>query len=407
MQGPYERLTSGDTSNLLLINLILVVVLIVLSNAAMYFGAERHPDRAGRVPIRFFGLVAAVAGLYAVSPLAEFPFLYMRYIALLVMVLATFGAFVTYLRGRLRFRYGSPGRNYRIVLMATGVVAAVIALNMGFMKSNSRVPYTVYNQPGYTVQPRSRRPGSAGEARAALEGTKRGGATERSHNPQRLPRLRRDGSDSRGHTHPPAAFVLSPIIKTDVLGESDVGSGWVEVGPVSEVSAEEPSHFRVEFPLQQLYGREAIQKASWLREVDMSYKLDNAIWLSWKAPIKQQGRQGSNGDVIGKPERPAILDEKSEGFTESERKEILSQLNVLSNSCAHLGCPVRWFSEKQLYLCPCHGGLYDINGGWVGGPPPRGMYRYIDAEVRENGKLYVRHKFDIEPGLDKQQPYVV
>ena len=37
--------------------------------------------------------------------------------------------------------------------MAAGVVAAVIALNMGFMKSNSRVPYTVYNQPGYTVQP--------------------------------------------------------------------------------------------------------------------------------------------------------------------------------------------------------------------------------------------------------------
>lgn len=151
--GSYERLTSGGTSNLLLINLILVVVLIVLSNAAMYFGAERHPDRAGRVPIRFFGLVAAVAGLYAVSPLAEFPFLYMRYIMLLVMVLATLGAFITYLRGRLRFTYGSPSRSYRIVLLATGVVAAVIALNMGLMKSNSRVPYAVYNQPAYTVEP--------------------------------------------------------------------------------------------------------------------------------------------------------------------------------------------------------------------------------------------------------------
>jgi cytochrome bd ubiquinol oxidase subunit I len=151
--GAYDRLVSGASSNLLLINLILVVVLIVLSNAAMYFGAERHPDRAGRVPIRFFGLVAAVAGLYAVSPLAEFPFLYMRYIALLIMVLATLGAYVTYLRGRLRFTYGSPGRSYRIVMMALGVVAAVIALNMGFMKSNSRVPYTVYNQPGYTVEP--------------------------------------------------------------------------------------------------------------------------------------------------------------------------------------------------------------------------------------------------------------
>jgi cytochrome bd-type quinol oxidase subunit 1 len=150
--GAYDRLVSGDTSNLLLINIILVVVLFVLSNAAMYFGAERHPDRAGRVPIRFFGLVAAVAGLYAISPLAEVPFLYMRYIMLTIMILATLGAFVTYLRGRLRFRYGSPGRSYRLVLIATGVVAAVIALNMGFMKSNSRVPYTVYNQPEFTVE---------------------------------------------------------------------------------------------------------------------------------------------------------------------------------------------------------------------------------------------------------------
>ena len=151
--GSYGRLTEGATSNLLTINLIFVVGLFVLSNVAMFLGAERHPDRAGRVPLRFFGLVAAVAGLYAVSPLADFPFLYMRYIMMLVMILATFAAFVTYLRGRARFRYGSPGRSYRATLLALGVLAAVLALNMGFMKSNSRVPFTVYNQPDYTVEP--------------------------------------------------------------------------------------------------------------------------------------------------------------------------------------------------------------------------------------------------------------
>jgi cytochrome bd ubiquinol oxidase subunit I len=150
--GAYERLTEGATSNLLYINLALVVGLFVLSNVAMYMGSGRHPERAGQVPIRFFGLVAAVAGLYAISPLAEEPFLYMRYIMMLVMVLATLGAFVTYLRGRMRFRYGSPGAGYRAALIALGVLAAVVALNMGFMKSNSRVPWTVYNQPGYTVE---------------------------------------------------------------------------------------------------------------------------------------------------------------------------------------------------------------------------------------------------------------
>ena len=150
--GAYQRLTEGATSNLLYINLILVVVLFVLSNVAMFLGAGRHPEMAGRVPIRFFGLVAAVAGLYALSPLAEFPFLYMRYIMMLVMVLATLGAFVTYLRGRMRFRYGSPGVGYRVALLTLGTLAAVVALNMGFMKSNSRVPFTVYNQPDYTVE---------------------------------------------------------------------------------------------------------------------------------------------------------------------------------------------------------------------------------------------------------------
>ena len=44
-------------------------------------------------------------------------------------------------------------------------------------------------------------------------------------------------------TIPPVAFVLSPVIKTNVLGQSDIGSGWQEVGPVSEVPVEEPAVF--------------------------------------------------------------------------------------------------------------------------------------------------------------------
>jgi cytochrome bd-type quinol oxidase subunit 1 len=155
---PYERLVgtgAGEgslTSSLLWVNLAMVVGLFVLSNVAMYIGAGRHPDRGSRRPIQIFGLVAAVAGLYCISPLADFPFLYMRYIMILIMLLATLGAFLTYVRGRMRFRYGSPGASYRIVLLALGVLAAATALNMGLMKSNSRVPYTVYNQPDYTVE---------------------------------------------------------------------------------------------------------------------------------------------------------------------------------------------------------------------------------------------------------------
>ena len=156
--GPYDRLVGSGpgpdsfTSNLLYINLAMVVGLFVLSNVALYVGAGRHPDRAGRVPIRFFGLVAAVAGLYSISPVADWPFLYMRYIAMLIMVLATLGALIAYIRARRLFGYGNQGRRYRTVLLLLGVLATVVTLNMGWMKSNSRVPYTIYGQPQYQVE---------------------------------------------------------------------------------------------------------------------------------------------------------------------------------------------------------------------------------------------------------------
>jgi cytochrome bd-type quinol oxidase subunit 1 len=150
--GAYQRLMTGETSNLLYINLALVVVMFVLSNLAMYLGAVRHPGRGGRLPIRAFGLVAVLAGLYSISPLADFPTFYARYVAMLIMVVATLAALLSYLRGRGQFRYGSPGLGYRGVLIGLGILAAVVALNMGFMKSNSRVPYTIYNQPDYTVE---------------------------------------------------------------------------------------------------------------------------------------------------------------------------------------------------------------------------------------------------------------
>lgn len=165
--GPYDRLVGNGgetfTSNLLYINLAMVVGLFVLSNAAMYLGAGRHPERAGRVPIRFFGLVAAVAGLYSISPIAAWPFLYMRYIMLGIMILATVGTLVAYVRARGEFRYGSPGGWHRAALLTLGILAAVVTLNMGFMKSNSRVPYTIYGDPSYRVN--SENPISPGEVR--------------------------------------------------------------------------------------------------------------------------------------------------------------------------------------------------------------------------------------------------
>ena len=64
------------------------------------------------------------------------------------------------------------------------------------------------------------------------------------------------------------------------------------------------------------------------------------------------------------------------------------QFQVFAVNCAHLGCPVRWFQESRLFMCPCHGGVYYEDGSRSSGPPPRGLFEY-EYEVR-NGQLWVR-----------------
>jgi Rieske Fe-S protein len=49
---------------------------------------------------------------------------------------------------------------------------------------------------------------------------------------------------------------------------------------------------------------------------------------------------------------------------------------VFAVSCAHLGCPVRWFPQSGLFMCPCHGGAYYRDGARASGPPERGLFVY-------------------------------
>jgi Rieske Fe-S protein len=49
---------------------------------------------------------------------------------------------------------------------------------------------------------------------------------------------------------------------------------------------------------------------------------------------------------------------------------------VFAINCAHLGCPVRWFPQSELFMCPCHGGVYYADGSRASGPPERGLFEY-------------------------------
>jgi Rieske Fe-S protein len=90
---------------------------------------------------------------------------------------------------------------------------------------------------------------------------------------------------------------------------------------------------------------------------------------------------------------------------------------IISNRCAHLGCPVQPngpvqdAQEKRVegergqrvtlipmipaggFGCPCHGGQYDPEGNVTAGPPVRGLDRY-DYEIR-NGRLILGAPYSV------------
>jgi menaquinol-cytochrome c reductase iron-sulfur subunit len=52
------------------------------------------------------------------------------------------------------------------------------------------------------------------------------------------------------------------------------------------------------------------------------------------------------------------------------------RFQIFAINCAHLGCPVRWFPQSSLFMCPCHGGAYYADGSRASGPPERGLFEY-------------------------------
>ncbi|MFV0415417.1 MAG: ubiquinol-cytochrome c reductase iron-sulfur subunit [Chthoniobacterales bacterium] len=65
-----------------------------------------------------------------------------------------------------------------------------------------------------------------------------------------------------------------------------------------------------------------------------------------------------------------------------------NDFQVFAINCAHLGCPVRWFEESKLFMCPCHGGVYYQDGSRASGPPPRGLFAY-ETKIK-NGSLFIK-----------------
>jgi len=69
-------------------------------------------------------------------------------------------------------------------------------------------------------------------------------------------------------------------------------------------------------------------------------------------------------------------------YSESE-----DDITVFSNWCTHLSCRVTWQEDEQEYVCPCHDGIFNMEGEVVAGPPPEPLWEYENKV--EDGNLFI------------------
>jgi len=75
---------------------------------------------------------------------------------------------------------------------------------------------------------------------------------------------------------------------------------------------------------------------------------------------------------------------------------------AITSRCAHVGCPVRWVDAAERFICPCHGGVYDLLGRRVSGPPVRPLDRFYTRVIGE--QVQVGPRFSVNSLLRRFSP---
>ena len=131
-------------------------------------------------------------------------------------------------------------------------------------------------------------------------------------------------------------------------------------------------------------GRRAtIPGSRWAGSTD--FRRARRAWL----PIETRPRNPSDGETANIP--CWVRHVEGEKF------------QVFAINCAHLGCPVRWFPQSGLFMCPCHGGVYYSDGSRASGPPERGLFEY--RYKVEQGNLLIQAGRDAHHRRSHGAPY--
>jgi menaquinol-cytochrome c reductase iron-sulfur subunit len=105
---------------------------------------------------------------------------------------------------------------------------------------------------------------------------------------------------------------------------------------------------------------------------------------------------------IGEVGKTTVYVRKYNQDLDNEPKDEYNDFVAISTRCMHLGCPVRYVDASERFICPCHGGVYDVEGKVSGGPPVRPLDRFY-TRVR-NGDVQVGPRYSLNSELKRFSP---
>jgi quinol---cytochrome c reductase iron-sulfur subunit, bacillus type len=105
---------------------------------------------------------------------------------------------------------------------------------------------------------------------------------------------------------------------------------------------------------------------------------------------------------IGQAGKSTTYVRKRNPQVDTDKPDQYNQFIAISTRCMHLGCPVRYVSAAQRFICPCHGGVYDFEGLVAGGPPVRPLDRFY-TRIR-NGQVEIGPRYSVNSQLRRFSP---
>ena len=138
-------------------------------------------------------------------------------------------------------------------------------------------------------------------------------------------------------TIPAAGFILSPLF------QKKRRSDWIKVGAIDQVPVGRPTALTVGVPTGVSYDNTPVPRIVYV--------------------VRKEG-----GEVL-----------------------------ALTNVCTHMQCDVHWDADLGQFLCPCHGGLYDLDGNNIGGPPPSPLPQWVHKiEIDATGQrvLFIVNEYN-------------